>query len=130
MDIWATYAIGRTDRGYMLLREGDVQIYPPGFKPGGGDKLSPAETSLRRILQRRFDKLLKPELEIQDLPLEGELAAAGPLPMNQFESRRDGWIAAGWRAKDRVIHTSAPVYEEVISAASAAPVVLTSFTTP
>jgi hypothetical protein len=130
MDIWATYAIGRTDRGYMLLREGDVQIYPPGFKPGGGDKLSPAETSLRRILQRRFDKLMKPELEIQDLPLEGELAAAGPLPMNQFESRRDGWIAAGWRAKDRVIHTSAPVYEEVISAASAAPVVLTSFTTP
>lgn len=103
MDIWATYAIGRTSAGtYMLLREGDVQIYPPGFKPGSGEKLSPAETSVRRILQRRFDKLLKPEIEVQALPLQGELAQAGPLPMEQFEAHRDGWIVAGWRAKDPV----------------------------
>ena len=99
MDISATYAIRRGPNGFSLVRDGDVQIYPPGFKPGGGEKLSPAETSLRRILQRRFDKLLKAEIEIKDLPLEGELAKAGPLPMNQFESHADGWVVAGWRAK-------------------------------
>lgn len=103
MDIWATYAIGRGPSGYLLVREGDVQIYPPGFKPGSGEKLSPAETSVRRILQRRFDKLLKADIEIPDLPLQGELAKAGPLPMHQFESRGDGWIVAGWRKKDPVV---------------------------
>ncbi len=104
MDIWATYAIGRGDRGFLLVRDGDVQIYPPGFKPGSGEKLSPAETSVRRILQRRFDKLLKSEIDIPDLPLQGELAQAGPLPMHQLESRGDGWIVAGWRKKDPVVY--------------------------
>jgi hypothetical protein len=103
MDIWATYAIGHAPQGIMLVREGDVQIYPPGFVPGGGEKLSPAETSLRRILQRRFDTLFKSEIEIPDLPLQGELAAAGPLPLNELVARRDGWIAAGWRKKDPIV---------------------------
>jgi hypothetical protein len=104
MDISATYAIGRmSPGGYMLVREGDVQIYPPGFKPGSGEKLSPAETSVRRILQRRFDKLLKADIEVPDLELQGELAHAGPLPMQQLEAHNDGWIVAGWRKKDRVI---------------------------
>jgi len=103
MDIWATYAIGRGPQGFMLLREGDVQIYPPGFQPGGGQRLTPAETSVRRILQRRFDKVFPADAEIPDLPLEGELASAGPLPMADLVARRDGWIAAGWRAKDSVV---------------------------
>ena len=100
MDIWATYAVGQAPQGIVLVREGDVQIYPPGFKPGSGEKLTPAETSLRRILQRRFDKLLKSVVEIPDLPLEGELAAAGPLPLNELVTRKDGWIVAGWRKRD------------------------------
>ncbi|MFM8706928.1 MAG: hypothetical protein ACKOHK_02245, partial [Planctomycetia bacterium] len=74
MDIWATYAIARSSQGMHLIREGDVQIYPPGFKPGGREKLSMAETSLRRILQKRFDKLCKEVIDIPDLPLQGELA--------------------------------------------------------
>jgi len=106
MDIWATYAIGRAAHGYMLLREGDVQIYPPGFKPGGDEKLSVKETSLRRILQKRFDKVFTTAIDIPDLPLEGELSASGPLPLDQFTARRDGWIAASWRRKDPVIHAS------------------------
>ena len=73
-----------------------MQIYPPGFKPGGGEKLSMAETSLRRILQKRFDKLWKQVIDIPDLPLQGELASAGPLTMKQLEARKDGWVVAGW----------------------------------
>ena len=100
MDIWATYAIARSSQGMHLIREGDVQIYPPGFKPGGREKLSMAETSLRRILQKRFDKLCKDVIDIPDLPLQGELASAGPLPLRQLEARKDGWIVAGWHARD------------------------------
>jgi len=103
MDIWVTYAIASSSQGMHLVREGDVQIYPPGFKPGGGEKLTMAETSVRRILQKRFDKLCKSVIDIPDLPLQGELAAAGPLPINQLEARRDGWMVAGWRQRDAVI---------------------------
>jgi hypothetical protein len=55
-----------------------------------------AETSLRRILQKRFDKLWKQVIDIPDLPLQGELASAGPLTMKQLEARKDGWVVAGW----------------------------------
>ena len=100
MDIWATYAIATSSQGMHLVREGDVQIYPPGFKPGGREKLSMAETSLRRILQKRFDKLCRDVIDIPDLPLQGELASAGPLSMKQLVARKDGWVVAGWRRKD------------------------------
>ena len=100
MDIWATYAIATSSQGLHLVREGDVQIYPPGFKPGGREKLSMAETSLRRILQKRFDKLWKQVIDIPDLPLQGELASAGPLSMKQLVARKDGWMVAGWRRRD------------------------------
>ena len=100
MDIWATYAIATSSQGLHLIREGDVQIYPPGFKPGGREKLSMAETSLRRILQKRFDKLWKQVIDIPDLPLQGELASAGPLSMKQLDARKDGWVVAGWRRRD------------------------------
>jgi hypothetical protein len=100
MDIWATYAVATSSQGLHLVREGDVQIYPPGFKPGGSEKLSMAETSLRRILQKRFDKLCKQVIDIPDLPLQGELASAGPLPMKQLVARKDGWVVAGWHRRD------------------------------
>ena len=89
-----------------------MQIYPPGFVPGGGEKLSVAETSLRRILQKRFNKVFKEVVDVEPLDLPGELKHAGPLPMEQLVARKDGWVAAGWRKKDPVVS----VVEEVISA--------------
>lgn len=99
MDIAATYAFGRGPNGPVLVREGNVQINPPGFK-SGDRKLTLQETSLRRILQKRFDKVFKDVVEIEPLPLEGELASAGPLPMNELTARKDGWVVAGWRKRD------------------------------
>ena len=66
----------------------------------GDRKLTLQETSLRRILQKRFDKVFKDLVEIEPLPLEGELASAGPLPMNELTARKDGWVVAGWRKRD------------------------------
>ena len=96
MDIAAVYAVGQGPKGPVLVREGSVQINPAGFK-SGDRKLTMAETSLRRILQKRFDKVFKDAIEIEPLPLQGELASVGPLPMNQLQSRKDGWLVAGWR---------------------------------
>ena len=111
MDIWAAYRIEPAAGTIRLVRDGDVQIYPPGFVPGGGEKLSVAETSLRRILQKRFNKVFKEVVDVEPLDLPGELKHAGPLPMEQLVARKDGWVAAGWRKKDPIIS----VVEEVIS---------------
>jgi hypothetical protein len=110
MDVWATYRIGTHAGRIVLVRDGDVQIYPPDFVPGGGKKLSVQETSLRGILQKRFNKVFDEVVEIEPLDLPGELKQAGPLPLEQLEARKDGWLVAGWRKADRVI------YETVASA--------------
>jgi hypothetical protein len=102
MDIWAAYRIEPAAGAIRLVRDGDVQIYPPDFVPGGGEKLSVAETSLRRILQKRFNKVFKEVVDVEPLDLPGELKNAGPLPMEQLVARKDGWVAAGWRKKDPV----------------------------
>ncbi|MEI6241612.1 MAG: hypothetical protein WCR51_14600 [Planctomycetia bacterium] len=108
MDIWAAYRIEPADGKIRLVRDGDVQIYPPGFVPGGAEKLSVAETSLRRILQKRFGKVFKEVVDVEPLKMPGQLAGAGPLPMEQLVAQKDGWVAAGWRKKDPVIYSSEP----------------------
>jgi hypothetical protein len=106
MDVWASYRIEPAAGRVRLFRDGDVQIYPPGFVPGGPQKLSVQETSLRRILQKRFNKVFDEVVEVEPLQLPGQLERAGPLPMQQLVARKDGWIAAGWRKPDRVISGS------------------------
>jgi hypothetical protein len=112
MDIWAAYRIEPAPGGVRLVRDGDVQIYPPGFVPGGGEKLTVQETSLRRILQKRFNKVFNEVVDVEPLKLPGELERAGPLPMEQLVARKDGWVGVGWRKKDPVIHET--VVGEVI----------------
>jgi hypothetical protein len=106
MDVWAAYRIEPAEGKIRLVRDGDVQIYPPGFVPGGAEKLSVGETSLRRILQKRFNKVFKEVVDVEPLKLPGELEAAGPLPMEQMEARKDGWLAVGWRKKEQIVSTT------------------------
>jgi hypothetical protein len=100
MDVWATYKVESDAGKFRLVRDGDVQIYPPDFVPGGGKKLSVQQTSLRGILQKRFNKVFDEVIDIKPLELPGELKSAGPLPMEQLVARKDGWIVAGWRQAD------------------------------
>jgi hypothetical protein len=100
MDVWATYKVESDAGKFRLVRDGDVQIYPPDFVPGGGKKLSVQQTSLRGILQKRFNKVFDEVIDIKPLDLPGELKSAGPLPMEQLVARKDGWIVAGWRQAD------------------------------
>jgi hypothetical protein len=122
MDVWAAYRVEPAEGKIRLVRDGDVQIYPPGFVPGGAEKLSVGETSLRRILQKRFNKVFKEVVDVEPLKLPGELQAAGPLPMEQLEARKDGWLAVGWRKKDPVAVTTS-VTEAIAPASGAVAVV-------
>ncbi|MFM8635955.1 MAG: hypothetical protein ACKOEX_14295 [Planctomycetia bacterium] len=115
MDIWAAYRIEPADGKIRLVRDGDVQIYPPGFVPGGGEKLSVAETSLRRILQKRFNKVFKEVVDVEPMKLPNQLEHAGPLPMEQLVARKDGWVAVGWRKKDAAAPAGQPTLADAAS---------------
>ena len=133
MDVWATYRIEPGHPGVRLVRDGDVQIYPPGFVPGGGKKLSVQQTSLRGILQKRFNKVFKEVVDVEPLKLPGEMEKVGPLPIEQLDTRKDGWLAAGWRKPYPVIYESAPreiivSQEPTLATAPAATVIETSYT--
>jgi len=124
MDVWATYRIESEAGRYRLVRDGDVQIYPPDFVPGGGKKLSVQQTSLRGILQKRFNKVFDEVVEIEPLQLPGQLERAGPLPLQQLVARKDGWIAAGWRKPDPVVRGGVVFESAATDEAAAAALVL------
>lgn len=96
MNIAASYKIERTDAGLKLVRQGDLNISPPGHQPG--QPLSAGQISLRRLLTRRFENLFKPEIVTEGLKLEGEFAELGTLSLAQF-SCDGGWATLAWNAK-------------------------------
>ncbi|MCX7403205.1 MAG: hypothetical protein NTY87_08915 [Planctomycetia bacterium] len=100
MDVWVAYRIEPVAGKIRLIRDGEVQIYPPGFVPGGAEKLTIAQTSLRGILKKRLGKVFQEVVDIEPLELQDKLAPAGPLPVEQFVAQKDGWVAVGWRKRD------------------------------
>jgi len=92
MNVTAKYKLVLTPGGIKAVRQGDVEIYPPDFQPG--DTLNGQQTALKRILTRRFNKILKQELIGEGIQLKGRLASYGNLFVRAFDSQ-DGWLQAG-----------------------------------
>jgi len=119
MNVWVTYEIKEENGRFRLVRDGDVQIYPPDFVPGGPDRLSGPQTSLRRILQTRFNKVFEPEIVVKPVTLPGEMAKIGPLELVQLVARKDGWLTAGLRAQWEASAAPAPACVAVPAMAAA-----------
>jgi len=102
MDITAEYRIERTPTGYRAVRIGELKIFPPGFEPG--QQLSVQQQVLKDLLQRRFEKILPPEMTPQPLALPETWTSRGQLELIYWESR-DGWLTMAWR---RTASGSAP----------------------
>jgi len=95
MHITAVYEIQKADDVVKAVRKGDLAIFPPGFKPGGGKSLSTRQQILRSLLERRFEKIFTPEIIPDPLVLPGTLENAGELGLAAWESS-DGWMLQGW----------------------------------
>jgi hypothetical protein len=97
MNVTANYKIelGEPDklgiRGIKLMRQGDLEIVPPG-EPR---RLSGREITLRTLLQKRFGKLFEPEVVYDGLILPGRWRQAGILDTKQL-AVGGGWIAVAW----------------------------------
>ncbi|MEX2142854.1 MAG: hypothetical protein WD894_26595 [Pirellulales bacterium] len=102
MNVTARYQLQKNDLGGVrAVRQGELEIYPPDFKPGE-DQLSSSQQSLKTILERRFGKIFKPELPDKPtagLELGGRWKELGPLPLVAL-SANDGWLSLGWNKSD------------------------------
>jgi len=94
VEISATYAIERTDKGATLKRQGDLNV---DFV--GEEKLSVAQVGTKTFLRRKFGSLFKPELVGEGLKLKGRWAKAGTLRLSDVKAHQ-GWIAVAWRAEE------------------------------
>jgi hypothetical protein len=95
MYITAHYKILPSHRGFKAIRQGELQIFPPGYVPGGSQKLAVRQIILRNMLSKRFDKILKPEVYSEGMKLPGRWAETGPLIANRTQAD-NGWVLVTW----------------------------------
>ena len=95
MDVAAQYRIEKTPQGFRAVRQGDLEIYPPGFVPGTGRQLSARQIALRNALRRRFGRFF----EESWVPENVVIGKDTPQPLELRLSRWDafgGWLVMGW----------------------------------
>lgn len=95
MNTTALYKLVKSPKGFNLERQGDLQIFPPGFVPGK-DKLGAREQVLRKLLEKKFGKVFKQKFEVDEIKLPEDLKNAGTLVSTQVQAD-SGWLVLTWR---------------------------------
>jgi hypothetical protein len=94
MNVSAEYKGERSGNGLKWVRQGDLEVNPPGYQPG--TPLSAQQIALRTLLVKKFSNIFEAEVANDGLKLGGRWESLGPLPIEQFQCD-DGWLALGWR---------------------------------
>jgi len=96
MNFTVRYKIEQFGKGIKAVRQGDIEILPPGFVPGAGKTLSLPQSSLRNLMAKKLEKMFEPEI-IRPEPIELKQAwkKAGPLAISHL-SAEGGWVSVGW----------------------------------
>ncbi len=96
MNISAAYKIEKSAKGFRAVRQGEIEVFPPDFKPGSGQQLDARRQVIRKLLERRFAKVFEPEFLGEGLELSGKWKSAGRLMPIQVDCR-DGWLVIAWK---------------------------------
>ncbi|HEY4761131.1 MAG TPA: hypothetical protein VIH42_11175 [Thermoguttaceae bacterium] len=91
MDVSVTYKIEKTEKGFKAVRQGEIQVFPPGRQQVGGK-----EQIIRTLLTKRFGKVFEPELLGEGFTFEGKWEKVGKMQPIEL-SCRDGWLTIAWR---------------------------------
>ncbi len=95
MNITAIYKIEPAAEGFKAIRQGDLQIFPPGFDPQSGDTLSTSLVVIRRLLERRMGKFLGEEIELGSFVVPDQWLKVGQLrPLSL--AAENGWLTVCW----------------------------------
>jgi hypothetical protein len=95
MYITANYKFAKAPEGYKAVRQGDLEIYGFGLKPGA-KQLSAKQLATRNVLQKKFGKVFEPEIKFQGFKFaQGKLASAGQFVPKEIISQH-GWLVIGY----------------------------------
>ncbi|HVX61767.1 MAG TPA: hypothetical protein VHC19_14225 [Pirellulales bacterium] len=111
MDVTARYRLENQDGKIKAVRQGDLEIFPPGFVPNSGRRLPTRLIGIRNLLKHRFDRIFPEEFVSRPLILPGQWQRVGRLDLVQLQSDR-GWLNLGWRpassAESRLVRQASP----------------------
>ncbi len=94
MNITVAYQLKQRDNGATLVRQGDLDILPPGFVEGEST-LSAAQVALRRLIGKKLGKVFEPEIVGEGIELKDDWSNAGRLVVSEMIARQ-GWLALGY----------------------------------
>jgi len=101
MNVTISYKIAPSGSKMQFVLDGTPEIFPPGFVPGGKQRLSARQQVLRTLIERRLGKMLESKLTPDEVLLPGNWRTVGPLSLARCEAR-DGWLLLAWeRAKTK-----------------------------
>jgi hypothetical protein len=94
MYITANYKFAKAPEGYKAVRQGELQIYGFGLKPG--TRLSARQLTIKTALQTKFGKVFEPEIKFQGFKFaQGKLASAGQFVPREIIAQ-NGWLVIGY----------------------------------
>lgn len=95
MNVTARYLIEKTPQGFRAVRQGDLDISPPGFVPGAGRQLSARQIALRNALRRRFARFFEEIWEPENLVIGKDTPHPLELRLSRWETL-SGWLVMTW----------------------------------
>ena len=107
MNVTAAYLVQPSGEGFKAVRQGDLQIFPPGFAPGTGRRLSARQQVLRSLLEKRFGKIFPEEMVPEPLVLPGDWKKAGELDLKKWDIS-GGWLTEAWTRTPAPADTAPP----------------------
>lgn len=96
MNVSASYKIEKSPQGYKVVRQGEIEVFPPDFVPSSGEQIDARRQVIRTLLAKRFAKVFEAEFLGEGLVLPGKWQAAGKLQPVQVVCR-DGWLVIAWK---------------------------------
>lgn len=94
MNISASYKIVHDASGFRAVREGGLEVVPPGLAPG--QRIGTRQQIIRTLIIRRFERIFEEEFPLEALELPGRWSRLGGLPVAQVESD-GGWLTIAWQ---------------------------------
>jgi hypothetical protein len=96
MDFTIKYRLERDGKALKAVRQGNIEIFPPGFVQGK-DRVAIRHATLRNLMRKRLEKLFEAEMAPKGpLLLPGEWEKVGPLEITQLGADK-GWLTLSWR---------------------------------
>ncbi len=106
LNIIVVYAIETCDQRITLVRQGNVEIFPPDFNPAEKKRLPSSMVSLRRVMSKRLQKIFMKEIVLKARPVVKDSKNSQSRFANLYIQpvvvhAENGWLQLGFNLENR-----------------------------